>query len=99
MTGEFEHHFSVVVDIPSLSHPSHSQPVKTIPEETTVSGLRRNMVACAVLENSLDVKLQEGHQVFPLMTSGVALPTCPLAFAEARLVFVSDEAVQYCPMT
>jgi hypothetical protein len=50
----YEDHFSTFVDIPFLSHPSHSQPViKTIPEETTVSGLRRNMVACAVLEAAL----------------------------------------------
>ena len=44
-------------------------------------------------------KVAAGHQVFPLngVASGVALPTCPLAFAEARLfLLLTGAPVQYC---
>ncbi|CAE7639731.1 sir1, partial [Symbiodinium pilosum] len=44
-------------------------------KETTVSGLRRNMVACPKLSQ----RREEARKF-----SGVALPTCPLAFAEAE---------------
>ena len=102
-------YFSTLVDIPSLSHAILSLSRPFLRRQPSVACdaiwwpvLSSKQRGCGVSLEFLRCKIAEGHQVFLriLMTaSGVALPTCPLAFAEARLVVVSDEPLQYCPMT